>query len=70
MKKQMKWLIAGAALTAAAVAGYRKMQRSYELLSDGHSDEELEDQVFEPVDEVDDGFDYYVDGPEQIMFYE
>lgn len=73
MKNGMKLLAAGAAITAAAVGAiaYRKYRDSYELLvEEVKLDAVDESSDFEPMIEVDDGFDYYLEDDEQIFFYE
>lgn len=74
MKNGMKLLAAGAAIATAAagVIAYRKYRDSYELISEEAQAEEEFDEAsdFEPIVEVDDDFDYYVEDLEQIMFYE
>ena len=75
MKNGIKLLTAGAALlgTALGVAAYRRYRDSYEQLLEGtdiNENDLNEESDFEPIVEVDDGFTYYVEDPEQIMFHE
>ena len=76
MKNGMKFLALGAAVVGAAigVTAYRKYRDSYEQLPESEMadvdalDEEVD---FEPVVESpDDLAYYYIEDPEQIMFYE
>lgn len=67
MKNGMKLFAAGAAIAAVGMIAYRKYRDSYELISEEAQQEEND---FEPMVEVDDGFDYYIDDIDQIMFHE
>lgn len=69
MKKGMKLLTAVTAITAATgVLFYRKHRRNINLIAE--LTEGNDDSDFEPITYVDDGFDYIVDDPEQLLFYE
>ena len=76
MKNGMKLLALGATVVGAAigVTAYRKYRDSYEQLPEAELvdavelDEELD---FEPIGESQDELTYYyIEDPEQIMFYE
>lgn len=74
MKNGMKLFAAGAAIVTAAagVIAYRKYRDSYEVIEEETHAEEIfeEESDFEPIPETDDGFDYYLDDIDQIMFHE
>lgn len=72
MKKGLKLFAAGAAVAAVAgLVAYKKYQDSYEQIADEEMlENEAAEDDFVPVEEIDDGFDYYVEDEEQILFYE
>lgn len=71
MKKGVKLLLAGAAVAVAAMA-IKKYQDSYELIVEEEtvSDEQVEEDDFVPVEEMEDDFDYILEDADQIIFHE